>query len=504
MRLSDGVRRQLPELALLGLIVLLAAWLRLDELALCEFKFDEAIAINLSTPIVDGMDWPKVGLVSSVEVNNPPLMMYLLALPLLFSSEPVFVTGFVGLLSVVAIGLCYPLLRRRFGALVALGTAALWAASPWSVLYARKIWGQSLLALFVVVLLHVLLVVVERRKSWHVVWAPILLGTLGQLHLSAIAMIPVLGIVLVARGRQIRWTAFGVGVLVALGMLYPYFHHQLTHDWEDLKLAASVAKRTEDHERTSPLRPLSLTLNLLGSSGFDFVTGPSDNAFTRAAPITRKVADAATTATSVIFGLGFLGAVIRLARTTRWKRAFPFAEVDPDEARRGIAWLWIAALWGFFLTVPLKIFPHYFIIAYPAPYIVTLLLLRDLGDLVPARLARPRAIAVAALVTLVVVAFVSFDVHFRRFIKENRGTDGDYGAVYADKSRAVRFALDNDLELTGGPPELGLLLELRWRNSPPQSPPKGLMEVGDRHRGGAPACPPDQRREFGAIVGCLR
>jgi hypothetical protein len=504
MRLSDDLRARLPELALLGLIVIVAAWLRLDELALCEFKFDEAIALDLSTPLAHGSDWPKVGLVSSVGVKNPPLLMYLLALPLLFSAQPVFVTGFVGLLSVVAIGLCYPVLRRRFGARVALGTAALWAASPWSVLYARKIWGQSLLPLFVVLLLHVLFVVVERRKTWHVLWAPILLGVLGQLHLSAIAMIPVVGIVLVARGRHIHWMALGVGLLVALGMLYPYVAQQRTHDWQDLRLAASLAKRAEGHQRPRHANPLSLTADLLGSSGFDFVTGHSDEAFTSAAPVARKAADVASTALSLIFGLGFLVTGIRLARTTRWKRAFPFAEVDPDQARCGVVWLWIAALWGFFLIVPLDIFPHYFIIAYPAPTLVAVLLLRDLGAIVPTRFARPGALAVPAFVTLVAAAFATFDVQFKRFIEANRGTDGDYGTVYVDKSRAVRFALDNDLDLAGGPRELRLLAKQWRRNLPPGPPPTGVMEVGDRHRGRVPTCPPDRQREFGAIVGCLR
>jgi hypothetical protein len=387
---------------------------------------------------------------------------------------------------------------------VALGTAALWAASPWSVLYARKIWGQSLLPLFVVLLLHVLFVVVERRKTWHVVWAPILLGVLGQLHLSAIAMIPVLAIVLVARGRQIHWTALGVGLVVALGMLYPYVHHQLTHDWEDLRRAASVAQRAEAYQRPRLASPVSLTTDLLGSSGFDFITGRSDDAFTRAAPIARKVAGVATVATLVIFGLGFLVAGIRFARATRWKRSFPFAEVDTDQARRGVVWLWIAALWAFFLTVHLEIFHHYFIIAYPAPTIVAMLLLRDLGALVPARFARPSAIAAAVLVGCVAVAFATFDVRFKSFIEENRGTDGDYGTVYEDKSRAVRFVLDNDLELTAGPRELRLLAKHWRRNLPPAPPPAGLMEAGDRHHGRMPACPPDRQREFGAIVGCLR
>jgi hypothetical protein len=168
-------------------------------------------------------------------------------------------------------------------------------------------------------------------------------------------------------------------------------------------------------------------------------------------------------------------------------------------------WLWIAALWGFFLIVHLDIFPHYFIIAYPAPTIVAVLLLRDLGAaIMPTRFARPGAIAVAAFVSLVAVAFVTYDVHFKRFIEANRGTDGDYGTVYGDKSRAVRFALDNNLDLAGGPRELRLLAKQWRRNLPPELPPTGVMDVGDRHRGRVPACPPDRQREFGAIVGCLR
>ena len=201
MKLSAAARARLPALLVLGLIVAVAAWLRWTDLALCELKYDEAVALDLTLPLVEGTGFPRVGLVSSVEVKNPPLMMYLLALPMLVSLDPVFVTGFVGALAVLAVALTYFVLRRRFGDFVALGASALWATAPWAVLYARKLWAQSLLAIFVVLLLHVLFVIVERRKSWHVAWVPILLCALGQLHLSAIAAVPILGLVVLWRAR---------------------------------------------------------------------------------------------------------------------------------------------------------------------------------------------------------------------------------------------------------------------------------------------------------------
>ena len=148
------------EWVVLVAIVALAATLRLARLDLMEFKADEAAAIAIAAPIVNGGHWPEVGLVSSVGIHNPPLFLYLVAVAMAVSFNPEFVTGLlVGGLAVLGVALTFIVIRPRFGAFAALSAAALFACSPWAVLYTRKIWAQDLLPVFLVMLLQVLFVV---------------------------------------------------------------------------------------------------------------------------------------------------------------------------------------------------------------------------------------------------------------------------------------------------------------------------------------------------------
>jgi hypothetical protein len=80
-------------------ITLLAAWLRLSHLDLAEFKADEATAIELTLPLIEGKAWPEAGLESSVGIRNPPMLLYLLAVPLWLAADPLVAGAFVGVLA---------------------------------------------------------------------------------------------------------------------------------------------------------------------------------------------------------------------------------------------------------------------------------------------------------------------------------------------------------------------------------------------------------------------
>src|SRR5881398_1463606 len=109
-------------------IVVLAGWLRLRHLGLAEFNDDQAIALRIAHDILHG-DIRTVGLASSSGAANPPLYVYIVA----------------AVVAVVAIALTYVIVRPRFGGVVALVTAALFATGPWAVLYGRHLWQQDYL-----------------------------------------------------------------------------------------------------------------------------------------------------------------------------------------------------------------------------------------------------------------------------------------------------------------------------------------------------------------------
>ena len=159
-----GIHRRPRELAALAGILLLAILCRFYALDWMEFKGDEAVALRLALPIFETGEWPQVGLMSSVGIHNPPFFIYMLALPMAISMDPVWVTGsLVGLLAVITVLWTYWVVRPRWGMMAAFSAALLFACSPWAVLYARKIWAQDVLPIFCVALLHLLLVVVPAE-----------------------------------------------------------------------------------------------------------------------------------------------------------------------------------------------------------------------------------------------------------------------------------------------------------------------------------------------------
>src|SRR5690606_37232666 len=138
------------ELALLAAILLLAGALRMGAPGITEFKRDEANLSRLALDLAQGSDFPLLGISSSVGIPNPPISAYLFALPYALDSTPLLATVFVGALNVLAVALTWLLMRRAFDARPALIAALLYAASPWAVLFSRKIWAQDLLPPFVV------------------------------------------------------------------------------------------------------------------------------------------------------------------------------------------------------------------------------------------------------------------------------------------------------------------------------------------------------------------
>src|SRR5689334_20074563 len=79
----------------LAAAMLAAAAFRFSWLDLMEFKADEANACRLALHVLGysepgvGRFFPTAGLVSSVGVPNPPLFVYLMALPLAVARSPI-------------------------------------------------------------------------------------------------------------------------------------------------------------------------------------------------------------------------------------------------------------------------------------------------------------------------------------------------------------------------------------------------------------------------------
>lgn len=180
----------------LALIVILAvaALLRFWNLDATEFKYDEATVCNLTAQFFDTGLPPVRGMGSSVGIDNPPMMVWLMSLPVLLSRDPLIVSGFVALLNVMAVWGCYALGKRYWNAGVGLLGACLLAVGPWAVFYSRKVWAQNVLLPFVLLFFYMLLAWLIDHRQWALTGSLVTWTVVTQIHFATVAFAPVIGL----------------------------------------------------------------------------------------------------------------------------------------------------------------------------------------------------------------------------------------------------------------------------------------------------------------------
>jgi hypothetical protein len=217
---TEANRHWLEGLAL-ALILLLAAYLRLESPGVVEFKRDEANLSRLALDLARGRDFPLLGIGSSVGIPNAPVNAYVLSIPYLFTSNPQLATQFVGLLNIAAAALIYLLARRYCGPGFALLAVLLFAVNPWAVAFSRKIWAQNMLPPFVVLTVGTGIAGLLQGRGWAQFAHLPLLSLTGQIHYGAFVILPVT-LYMLWQGKRRVTREFVAGLVVALLLALPY------------------------------------------------------------------------------------------------------------------------------------------------------------------------------------------------------------------------------------------------------------------------------------------
>ena len=217
-------------------ILVAAVVLRLFNLDYMEFKADEAGNLLLASELVSGKAFPLVGIPSSLGTYNPALFIYLLALPLYFSPNPVVAAAFVALLNCAAVGALYAFSRRYFSRMTAVVAASFFAVNPWAVFYSRKIWQQDLLPLFVVAFFYCLFAVICENRRRYLIGCFMCLAALTQLHLSSLHYVILFALVLVWYRPKIGWGYYAVGVSAAFLLYLPYIAFEILNQGYNLRI----------------------------------------------------------------------------------------------------------------------------------------------------------------------------------------------------------------------------------------------------------------------------
>ncbi len=487
---------------LLLVILAIATYLRVGQPGLIIWGNDGADVAISAVRMVEGQEFPRVGLVSSLGVHQPPLFTYLLAPFFLINRSPLFVGVCIGLLNIGAVALCFVAGRRFFNVRVGLIAAALFAVSPWAVIRGRSIWPQDLLPVFSSGLLYLWCAYLNGRKPWQLGGVVLLSLAAAQIHLIAATYTLLLVLVWLALRFPLHWKAVGAGVAVNVVCFLPYISYQLDHQWQDWQLATAVLKQVNEPTVYSlegihpqygfpfPSRQHALQLaNMASGAQIEDVLGLSlaDFQAQDAIRLWQKV----IALHRLVFLLACAGLGILVVRTAKGAQRFPFVQCEPPHLT--LLFLWVTAPLAFFTLSGMRSYLSYFAVVFPAVFLLVAWALdqcaRFLSERAPGTLGQSAGVGVAALVTVLALGETAYLNEFYRFIDQNGGPRGVIGVPYkyqvalADSiARAASTA--NPLISEDWPPKtpvhrgIQYLVWLRLRDRPlPTAPPIGQSQT---------------------------
>jgi dolichyl-phosphate-mannose-protein mannosyltransferase len=205
-----------------------AAALRLALVQSARFTGDEARDYAIGMDIAHGVRFPLLGpVITSGTAQLPgPFSYWLAAFPQLFTRAPEAGNVFFELLGAAMVWMFWHALRRPFGEAAAAFAAALLACSPWSALFADRVWNPNAFLSFTGLALLAVVKLRERPDSWWAAVLPVACLVLPHLHMSA----PVVWLALapLAAGSVRRWNRryLALGFAIAALLYIPLAIHE--------------------------------------------------------------------------------------------------------------------------------------------------------------------------------------------------------------------------------------------------------------------------------------
>ena len=230
---SSLLRPQRLRLLVLLMIVAVGAAFRFGNLGYMGLSYDNSYPMYGALHILDDHDLPLVGQPSSVFLDNPPLMSYVQAIPLLLWRSPWAVAIFIVALNTLAIWLVWRVAQQLLGDLVGYLSAFLFAVNPWVVLFSRATSVQSLIPFFTALIAAGLwpTLATENRSPSRVFVAGLAVTAMTQTYIEAMGALAQIGLLVAMFRKRIPRKPLYAGLLIFVAALMVY-GVGLLGDWE--------------------------------------------------------------------------------------------------------------------------------------------------------------------------------------------------------------------------------------------------------------------------------
>jgi 4-amino-4-deoxy-L-arabinose transferase-like glycosyltransferase len=411
-----------PEHRLVWGIILLAGVLRLGYLDLIQFGSEQTRHLLGGLELVQNLKLPLIGLRTSTGIAQPPLMSYLLALPLLLGRDPRIAAAFLALLNVAAVTGFYFLARRCWGIRVAAVAAVLFAANPWAVVISRRVCAASVLAPLATLELWALCAALVDGKPWGWAVAWLGLGLMIGVTFSALVIAVVLIFLMAVYYRRIHWGHILLGIGLTLIVLLPYLYYQNAHRLEDILALVHQLRRSA--EPASLFRVFRYAVRMHSGQHLSTLAGASGEQFLPHRSILGWLDK--LSAWTFLIALLWLG-VAALGAWSHWKN-----RRDPVGFVILIAWLWWPLLLWTFYSAPMEL--DDLALLHPAGFLAMGLLLDRVVDWSK---SRPHPLEWLVwlqipvwLILVALMAWQAYSVVYLYDFAAHHDTRGSYGTPY--------------------------------------------------------------------------
>jgi 4-amino-4-deoxy-L-arabinose transferase-like glycosyltransferase len=196
------------------LILLVGVVVRFMQMGLIRYGYDQSYPAFQAMGLLDGGAWPLIGQPSSVFLDNPALMVYIQALPLLLFRSPWAVQGLILLLNSAAVWFVWRVATDLLGQRAGWVAALLFAVNPWVVFFSRTTWVQSLVPFFMAVIAWGLwpAFVNEHAAPRRFLAGGIAVTLLTQTYIQAWGVLPQIGLLVVLFWRRLPKRAVAVAL----------------------------------------------------------------------------------------------------------------------------------------------------------------------------------------------------------------------------------------------------------------------------------------------------
>jgi hypothetical protein len=223
--------------ALLALFAIGLA-VRLAAIPDAHFDGDESSFWEVGVTIAEGRGFPLVGpAISGSPAALPgPLFFLISALPQLFTTDPYAGALFIALLNLAGLGLFYLAVRDGWDEKAAFLFLILAVASPWTVVYADRMWAGNLFLFMCAAVTYCVVRMLRHDYSRAALVLGFALVAWMQIHLST-AHLWIISILPLAICRpRIRYRWLITGAILGAFTFAPYLVHELRTDFSNTRL----------------------------------------------------------------------------------------------------------------------------------------------------------------------------------------------------------------------------------------------------------------------------